>query len=455
MKRSIELVVLTLVLAGCGNEKALPTETSNTQIKQSELDSVANKLVVKYTLVANKGDGDCLGGLIEKACFIADINLKSPTNFIATGWEIYFSQTTPVVISQSEEFVVERINGDLHRILPTGSFTGFKAGEEKVIRMASHGLIRSEAAMLPNYYIMADGLEARNIESTRLSIDPETGLEVRPYASAIDPVNQFKADSSDATPLATAEFLYGENKDTVEDRRFIDTVILPSPARMKQYPGRLDISNGIKVHGNTEAINASAAAVKHLESMGLGKTDNGVVVNLSIEPDTEKVAGSYRLRVSKKDIQVTGVDAAGVANGVQSLASLVTLGQSELPLVEVEDEPRYEFRGMHVDVARNFHSKQFILDLLDQMAAYKLNKLHLHLGEDEAWRLEVKDLPELTDVGSKRCHDPEENDCLMMQLGSGINNETLDGYYTIEDYIEIVRAANSNHIQVIPSFDMP
>jgi hexosaminidase len=124
--------------------------------------------------------------------------------------------------------------------------------------------------------------------------------------------------------------------------------------------------------------------------------------------------------------------------------------------MKVEDEPHYVFRGMLVDVARNFHSKEFILSLLDQMAAYKLNKLHLPLGDDEAWRLEIPSLPELTDIGGQRCFDTQEEKCLISQLGAGVDTESpVNGFYSVSDYTEILKAATARHIQVIPSLDMP
>ena len=134
----------------------------------------------------------------------------------------------------------------------------------------------------------------------------------------------------------------------------------------------------------------------------------------------------------------------------------MTLGRTDVPALKVRDGPRYQFRGMHLDVARNFHPKETVLRLLDQMAAYKLNKLHLHLADDEGWRIEIPGLPELTEIGAKRCHDPEEDRCLMPQLGSGPDaNAPVNGYYSIADYTEILRAARARHIQVIPSLDMP
>ncbi len=85
--------------------------------------------------------------------------------------------------------------------------------------------------------------------------------------------------------------------------------------------------------------------------------------------------------------------------------------------MHVEDAPRFEYRGMQTDVARHFRSPETLKKLVDQMSAMKLNVLHLGLTNDEGWRLEILGLPELTDVGSQRCHDESETKRLMPQLG--------------------------------------
>jgi hexosaminidase len=90
------------------------------------------------------------------------------------------------------------------------------------------------------------------------------------------------------------------------------------------------------------------------------------------------------------------------------------------------------------------------------MAAYKLNKLHIHLADDEGWRIEIPALPELASIGSKRCHDPEERTCLLPQLGAGPEGTGgSNGYLSTADYVAILKAATARHIEVIPSIDMP
>ena len=114
------------------------------------------------------------------------------------------------------------------------------------------------------------------------------------------------------------------------------------------------------------------------------KTENNEAYNLKVDPE-------------KKVIRIVGNTARGVFWGVQSLLSIINDG--EVPWITVEDAPRYEYRGLSIDVARNFLPKEEVMRILDGMAMYKMNKLHLHLTDDEGWRLEIPELPELTEVG--------------------------------------------------------
>lgn len=452
---------------------------------QQTVDDIAAQLQVKYQVVANRGDGHCSLSADnhndmpmlardsgEGFCFEAALALTSTklleSDLFNKQWAIYFSQTDPLKTQAPGEFVIEHINGDLHRISPSKSFTGFRAGETKTLNFIVRGLNLTEAKMMPNYYIVAEGTdsagdsfssEARVIESTRIVIDPETGLETRPYAVDLS-VDQFKHNATDGTPLATSEFLFNRN----QSNGFFDSAakaarsLIPTPLSMTDSGANLDVSSGISISMNGVERGDLRAAIERLKLLGVNESAAGVAVNINVqEHKQEKVlVGAYQLNMSADGITINAGDSSGAFYGLQSLAGLVTLDSDTVPQVSINDAPRYDYRGMHVDVGRNFHSKQFIIDLMDQMAAYKLNKLHLHLGEDEGWRLQIPGLPELTDVGSKRCHDPEENSCLLMQLGADVSGESeLDGFYSREDYIDLVAQAKARHIQLIPSFDMP
>ena len=123
-------------------------------------------------------------------------------------------------------------------------------------------------------------------------------------------------------------------------------------------------------------------------------------VNIHLTLDkTISTEEGYTLQTDppSKEIHITGKTDTGVFYGIQTLLSLL-FDKSDLPKVLIKDEPRFGFRGMYVDISRNFHSKNTLLKLIDAMAMYKLNKFHIHLADDEGWRIEIKDLPELTEV---------------------------------------------------------
>lgn len=106
---------------------------------------------------------------------------------------------------------------------------------------------------------------------------------------------------------------------------------------------------------------------------------------------------AYQIQISSHHITVLARTNTGMFYAYQTLKKLHQ-GERSLPLCEIKDQPRFAYRGMHLDIGRNFYSKEEILKILETMAMYKLNKFHFHLTEDEGWRLEIPGIPELTEV---------------------------------------------------------
>ncbi|MGL4995410.1 MAG: family 20 glycosylhydrolase, partial [Deefgea sp.] len=180
--------------------------------------------------------------------------------------------------------------------------------------------------------------------------------------------------------------------------------------------------------------------------------------------DTLAQNEAYSLDITADTITITGASAHGVFNALQSLRQLFPIAaflnpQSTLavPCGKVVDAPRFAYRGMHLDVGRNFSSKESVLRLLDCMALYKLNQFHFHVTDDEGWRLEIPSLPELTEIGSKRGFTQNEHHNLVPCFGSGgdVSNAAGTGFYTREDFIEILKFATARHIEVVPEIDVP
>ena len=160
-------------------------------------------------------------------------------------------------------------------------------------------------------------------------------------------------------------------------------------------------------------------------------------------------------------IRIVGASSAGVFHGLQSLRNLLPAPSPSqgltLPAIRVVDAPRFGYRGFMLDVARNFQPKASVLRVLDLMARYKLNVFHMHLTDDEGWRIEIAGLPELTAIGARRGHTLDSKQFLQPAWGSGGQTDQSwgSGFFSRADYIEIVRYAAARHIEVIPEIEMP
>jgi len=217
----------------------------------------------------------------------------------------------------------------------------------------------------------------------------------------------------------------------------------------------------------TDVSSEGLASVKaRLIALGVAVKDTGgAAVRVSVNPADPAFAGkstgeAYRLAVDGTGVTIVGRDQAGAFYGLQTLVALLPGDFStskSIPQLRVDyDAPRYAYRGFQLDLARNFHSADEIKKITEQLAAYKLNVLHLHLADDEGWRLEIPGLPELTRIGARRCHDLTEKTCLLPQLGSGADATTSgSGNLTRAEFIDILRFAAVRYIEVIPEFDMP
>lgn len=447
-------------LVGCNSENnaALNHSDSNVVADSDVLSAAefAKTLQVTHRVLTNRATELCDKEQADGYCYEGELLLTSKAPIADKSWQIRFSNMSPIQMDDSDLFDIEHINGDLHKIVPTSSFDNFVANKTYAIPFRAGFWLLAQSDRMPNYYLVDRDNNAHLIQSTVPKTDPETGLEILPHAEPLSlEDHHFKRTPSDNTQPATAQRLYHENAPFYQD---VDVTysILPTPKSVKapRIAGKVDLTNGINIQLQHFDKAHIAAAIERLNQLGVAENQTGIDVVIS---QTDEVGDEgYKLVVTKRRIEVLAATGRGAFYGLQSVASLLEPKTLTVPMVAIEDEPRFEFRGMHVDVSRNFKSKEFILAVLDQMAAYKLNKFHFHLADDEGWRVEIAGLPELTDVGAFRCHEAVESNCLLPQLGAGPDKDTpMNGYYTIADYKEILQYATARHIQVIPSMDMP
>lgn len=181
---------------------------------------------------------------------------------------------------------------------------------------------------------------------------------------------------------------------------------------------------------------------------------------LSIKQDKKLGTEAYRLKVAPTGISIYAATDTGVFYAIQSLKSMIPAiaapvgTRLSLPYVFIEDEPRYPYRGFMLDIVRNFKSKAVILKYLDVMAAYKLNVFHLHLIDDEGWRIAIPSLPELTEIGAKRAPSFSDKQSLHPAYGSGAT-DTAQHYLSRADFIAILKYAKDRFITVVPEIETP
>jgi hexosaminidase len=216
--------------------------------------------------------------------------------------------------------------------------------------------------------------------------------------------------------------------------------LVPEPAIVEPGDGALVLAAGTRVVGDPAPVSEADQLAGELRDDGLavevGDASHRGDIVLMLAPDAGFPAEGYTLDVDRSGILVTAGDAAGLFYGGQTLRQLIVDGV--VPFVHVEDAPRFGWRGAMIDVARHFFGVETLEREVDAMAAHKLNRLHVHLTDDQGWRLEILAWPELTAIGAST------------EVGGGPG-----GFYTQDEYRELVAYAADRHVVVVPEIDLP
>lgn len=384
-----------------------------------------------------------------------------------SGWRLFFNMSPRPIIPYPEagNAQITHINGDWYSLTPGSDFQ-LPPGEQVTVRYkGSEGIIKETDAPMGLYFVFYDeqGVEEEILTFSNFSLIPfsrESQL--------------LRGDMDKETPSSPSKWF-----EEFSAMKRIPTEqlhpIIPTPYSIQKRIGTFSLNAEAEIYFEKgleleavylqDKLKALSGEVFKLKE-GLGAE---AVVQLSlgsIQVDG-KTSEAYALEVNEKAVSIQGADAAGVFYGVQSLLALfgpeAYLNPAiplQLPQVSVKDAPRFHFRSLHLDVSRNFQSKETILRMLDMMAHYKLNHFLFYTTEDEGWRLEIDGLPELTAVGGQRQHVSDMNvPALHPAYGSGpfpyMDGRNGSGYYSREDFIEILGYAKKRHITIIPELNFP
>ena len=192
-----------------------------------------------------------------------------------------------------------------------------------------------------------------------------------------------------------------------------------------------------------------------LELKITNKFTNKNVIQLGIKiPDTTNFDREYyNLNIWKSKIHISAFSNKGVFYGIQTLLQMIPYsksGEIRLNEVSISDQPKFQWRGIHLDVSRHFFPKDFIKKYIDYLAMYKMNTFHWHLTDDQGWRIEIKKYPKLTEVGAWR-----NGSMVGHYTDQTFDNIRYGGFYTQEEIKDIVAYAKERHITIVPEIEMP
>ena len=392
------------------------------------------------------------------------------------GWTIYFNfGRTVIPQSVPEDISIHHINGDLMKLVPASSFRPIEPGEERVFDVEAMGsAINFSDAPAGPYIVFHNAGERpeRILDLGEVEVEPfvgqrqtdrgrEDALQVA-SPGAVFQENARYASSADAAPVSPIT----PTPVSTELRR--DSVHLDQ-SLVIQYPAELSAEANLLAQ-DLASFFGITPALQEGEQDTSGSTPTSLITlrqgEVALPSGFDPSAESYAVSMDTHGVEVVGGGPPGVFYGTRSLLALIPpsyyhskSGEARLPAGRVVDTPRFVYRGMHLDVARNFQSKEAVLKLLNLTSFYKLNRFHFHLTDDEGWRLEIAGLPELTTVGSRRGHAEDESSHLVPSFGSGPNPDSDEsngrGHYTRADFIEILKFAAKRHIEVVPEIDVP
>ncbi|WP_394840730.1 carbohydate-binding domain-containing protein [Pendulispora brunnea] len=446
------------------------------------------------------------------AFFSGELTIQNDSNLRldTTGWKIYFSFVRNILPdgkaddTHTQDLAVQGLkisrgdkaqSGDYFVMEPLSNFTPIAPGQSRKISLLAE-----------NWAIVnTDGPAGFHLVLG--STDTAWALKSSTVIDATDP-KQTKRFPGDHVPVPTAQSRYQENTSLQGGTVNAATRLLPTPQSVTVGAGQYTLGGAIAVYASA-GLDGEKAFLK----AALGDVVSGAItdkadtantaVRLVLDPAAPAGDESYSLAITPANgVEIRARKSAGIFYGIQTLRQLVptdayqaaaTSGRTAsfvLPEITISDKPLFAYRGMTLDVGRHFQTKDTVKKLLDLLAAHKINKFHFHITDDEGWRLEIPDIPELTSFGSNRGFDVNETNSLHAAMGSsndlgpgdgisgkaasptaanggkpavfqGFEKASLNfvgkgsGYYTTKDFEEILRYAAERHIDVIPEIDVP
>ena len=420
----------------------------NTSAQKTTLFQPSN-LKIDWQLVSNNYNGK------DQYLFTLKLTNNSKKAILPTdNWTIYYNANRDIVDKNlSGGLESFRWHGDLFYLKPGKDFKGLKPGESITAEGIGDAWAFNISDAPSGYYWVWNNDPKKTYAITNTSATPPSDI------------NKFKRSPNEKGDQITPEMVFDQNAN-IKNIPINDLpTIFPTPVSYKSNEGSFKITTSTVIT-HDDAFLKEAQYLSTTLADFIGSTlpiANANENNIQLKIENTIPAEGYKLEVKTNGITIAASSATGIFYGIQSLKCLLPLESwkskqqtLEIACASVIDKPRFGYRGLHLDVARNFQSKEELKRILNWMAMYKLNRMHFHFSEDDAWRIEIPALPELTTVGVIRGHTLDSKEHMPASYGSGGDvNNVQSSFYTRNDYIEILRFAKERHIELIPEIETP
>lgn len=377
-------------------------------------------------------------GYYENSFILKNIS-KEP---LTKDWTIYFSQLPRNVKQEGNPAVkVEVVNGNFFRMFPTDDFTALAPGDSiKITFLCTYKVDRNSHAPEGTYWL---------------------GLDGGPLPIALNVIPLSSPEEMKGYPNATK--IYESNLRLANAPAMKQSDIIPSVKKALSAYGHVTLGSKVALKFPEEFSSEAKLLKEKLSGYGVEVADSAPL-EIVLEPLANKNEAVneeyYNLGIGDGWIKISADTPHGMFNGTQTFLAMLKGSQPpyELNGVRIQDYPDLLYRGQMIDISRNFTTPENMKKLLDILASYKMNALHFHFSDDEAWRLEIPGLEELTSVGSRRGHTTDESQNLYPCYDGGYDPDAAtigNGYYTRAEFIDLLKYAAERHIRVIPEIESP
>ena len=367
-----------------------------------------------------------------------DITNKT-NNDISSLWSLHWNQISALVDSESipKNTKYEYVAGQSYNILSFGNDYTIKKGETISIDLKQRGGVKRKSDFPMGGFVVTDD-DILNVKFINLWENAKDIQELD-------------------IPTANDRFNYNVSNKLL-DKSQLD-LIIPTPNKIDFFEGQMDLKTKYSINID-ESLNLNFDFAKSLMS-GVAKiVSNNEEADIKISFIENLTKESYELNIDNNSISIFASDRAGALYGLQSLKQIFLVSKLEKTSIrnlKITDSPKFSYRGMLLDISRNFYGPKKIKQILDYLSFFKINHLDFRLTDDEGWRLEIPGLEELTEVGSKRGYTKDESDNLIPIYGSGpdSNSSPGSGYLSKSEFMDILKYANERNITIIPQISYP